>query len=129
MGYKSACKIQAPVKAPLIYTRRYSPLRGLTSRSCGGLWPRPRIFLRAKKELFTLFVFILGLFWYSVVTSIAFRGCSEIMAAKNGGVQTRPPPFVSHCQHFLNPFSPLHQPLSALPQPLLPSLSAMSAFA
>ena len=31
-----------------------------------------------------------------------FRGCSQIMSAKNGWVQTPPPPFVS-CQHLPNP--------------------------
>ena len=48
------------------------------------------------------------------------RGCSQIMSAKNGGVQTAPPPFVSYCQHFPNPLSPLCQPLSAFPQRPLP---------
>ena len=45
-----------------------------------------------------------------------------------GRVQTPPPPFVSHCQHFLIPPSPLCQPLSAFPQPPLSPSSAMSAF-
>ena len=54
------------------------------------------------------------------------RGCSKIMSAKNGWVQTPPPFFVIHCQHFPNPPSPLCQPLSAFPQPPLPPLSAVS---
>ena len=48
----------------LTATRKYSPLRGLTSRSCG------RVLDKAKKELFTLFVLILSHFWCSVVTSV-----------------------------------------------------------
>ena len=38
-------------------TRRYSPLCGLTSSSCGGLWPSADAFLTflLKKKLFTLF--------------------------------------------------------------------------
>ena len=40
-------------------TRRYSPLRGLTSSSCGGASAEAFFALRAKKELFTLFVLIL----------------------------------------------------------------------
>ena len=45
-------------------TRRYSPLRGLTSSSCRGLWPsdEPFFALRAKKKLLMLFVLILGYF-------------------------------------------------------------------
>ena len=36
----------------IMVTRRYSPLRGLTSSSCGGLRPSAKVFfaLRAKKE-------------------------------------------------------------------------------
>ena len=40
------------------------------------------------------------------------RGCSQIMSAKNGGVQTRLPPFISHFQHFLNPPPPFVSPVS-----------------
>ena len=45
-------------------TRRYSPLRGLTSSSCGGLRPSAEAFfaLRLKKDILTLFVPILGHF-------------------------------------------------------------------
>ena len=58
----------------LINTRRYSPLRGLSSSSCGGLRPTAEAFyaLRAKKELFMLFWLTLGHFWCSVVTSVTF---------------------------------------------------------
>ena len=54
--------------------RRYGHLRGLTSSSCGGLWPSTEAFLAvwAKKELFTLFVHILDHFWCSVVTCVMF---------------------------------------------------------
>ena len=57
-----------------INTRRYSPLCGPTSSSCGGLWPSAEAFflLRAKKKLFTLFLLILGYFWCLVVTSVTF---------------------------------------------------------
>ena len=46
-------------------TRRYSLLCGFTSSSCRGLWPSVRAFLLfgPKKELFTLFVLVLGQFW------------------------------------------------------------------
>ena len=56
----------------LKYTRRYSPLCGLTSSSCRGLWPSAEAFfaLLAKKGLFMMFVLILGHFWYSVVTPV-----------------------------------------------------------
>ena len=62
---------------------------------------------------------------FSIWNFIYIRGCSQIMSAKNGGVQTPPPPFVSHCLHFQNPPSPLCQPLSAFPQPPLPPMSAI----
>ena len=39
------------------------------------------------------------------------------MSAKIGGVQTPPPPFVSHCQNFPNHPFPLCQPLSATQKP------------
>ena len=41
----------------IIYTRRYGPLRGPTSSSCGGLRPPAEAFfaLRAKRELSILF--------------------------------------------------------------------------
>ena len=57
-----------------IQTRRYSPLRGLTCSSCGGLRPPAEAFfaLRAKKGLFMLFLPNLGHFWCSVVTSVTF---------------------------------------------------------
>ena len=46
------------------------------------------------------------------------RGCSQIMSAKNWGVQTPPPPpFVSQCHHFPNTHSPLCQPCQHLPNP------------
>ena len=53
-------------------TRRYGPLPGPTSSSCGGLRPSAEAFftLRAKKELLTLFVPILGHFLCSVATSV-----------------------------------------------------------
>ena len=47
-------------------TRRYSPLRKLSSSSCGGLWPS------GKKKLFRQFLLILGNFWCLVVTSVTF---------------------------------------------------------
>ena len=55
-------------------TRRYSPLRGLTYSSCGGLWPTAEAFLalRAKNGTFMLFLLLLGHFWGSVVTSVTF---------------------------------------------------------
>ena len=61
-------------KAFLKDTRKYSPLRGFTSGSCGRLRPSAQDFFRlcAKKEFFTLFVLILGLFWCSVITSVMF---------------------------------------------------------
>ena len=61
-------------KAFIRDTRRYSPLRRFTSSSCRGLRPSAQDFfaLCAKKEFFTLFVLILGLFWCSVITSIMF---------------------------------------------------------
>ena len=55
-------------------TRRYGPLRGPTSSSCGGLWPLAEAFfaLWAKKELFMLFWPIFGNFWCPVVTMVTF---------------------------------------------------------
>ena len=55
---------------PMRVTRTYSPLRGLTYSSCGGLQPLTRAFFvpQAKKELLR----ILGIFWCSVVTSVIF---------------------------------------------------------
>ena len=56
------------------YTRRYGPLHGPTSSSCGGLHPSAEAFfaLRATKELFMLFWPIFGNFWCSVVTMVTF---------------------------------------------------------
>ena len=61
-------------KTLLVITRRYGPLRGLTSSSCGGLRPSAEAFfaLRAKKELFMLFWPIFGNFWCPVVTVVTF---------------------------------------------------------
>ena len=55
-------------------TRRYGPLRGPTSSSCGELWPSAEAFLalRARKELFMLFCTFFGDFWCSVVTVVTF---------------------------------------------------------
>ena len=62
------------LKHILMYTRRYSPLRGLTSSSCGGFWPSTKAFFahRAKKDLYTLCVLTLGHFWCSVIISVTF---------------------------------------------------------
>ena len=54
-------------------TRRYGPLCGPTSSSCGGLRPRLFFALRAKKELFMLFWPIFRNFWCPVVTMVTFR--------------------------------------------------------
>ena len=56
------------------YTRRYGPLCGPTSSSCGGLRPSAEAFfaLQAKKELFMLFWPIFGDFWCPVVTMVTF---------------------------------------------------------
>ena len=56
------------------FTRRYSPLHGLTSSFCGGLRLLAEAFLpfEEEKKLFTLFVLILVHFRCSVVTSILF---------------------------------------------------------
>ena len=55
-------------------TRRYGPLRGPTSSSCGGLQPSAEAFfaLRAKKKLIMLFWPIFGIFWCPVVTLVTF---------------------------------------------------------
>ena len=53
-------------------TRRYGPLRGPTSSSCGGLRPLAQAFFRAKKELIMLFWPIFGIFWCPVVTLVTF---------------------------------------------------------
>ena len=55
-------------------TRRYGPLRGPTSSSCGGLRPSAEAFfaLRAKKVLILLFWPIFGDFWCLVVTLVTF---------------------------------------------------------
>ena len=55
-------------------TRRYRPLRGPTSSSCGGLWPSTTAFLalRAKKELIMRFCPIFGNLWCPVVTLVTF---------------------------------------------------------
>ena len=52
----AVCSLQCAVQC-VIYTRRYGPLRGLTSSSCGGLWPSVEAFLalRATKGLIVLF--------------------------------------------------------------------------
>ena len=53
-------------------TRTYGPLRGPTSSSCGGLWPRAFCALRGKKGLIMLFWPIFGNFWCPVVTLVTF---------------------------------------------------------
>ena len=59
---------------PFIKTRRYGPLRGPTSSSCGGLQPSAEALfaLWAKKELIILFWPIFGNFWCPVVTLVTF---------------------------------------------------------
>ena len=71
--------------SPVIYTRRYSPLRGLTSSSCGGLRPSAEAFfaLRAKKELIILFWPIFGNFWCPVVTVVTFSSNLREALKKN----------------------------------------------
>ena len=64
------CQKGTQCKTPLMTTRRYGPLRGPTSSSCGGL--RPRLFFLPKKELFMLFWPIFGNFWCPVVTMVTF---------------------------------------------------------
>ena len=58
------------------HTRRYGPLRGPTSSSCGGLRPSAEAFfaLRARNELFMLFWPIYGDFWCPVVTVVTLSG-------------------------------------------------------
>ena len=52
-------------------TRRYSPLRGFSSSSCGVL--RPRLFLPGPKKSFFMRIYLIfGHFWWSVVTSVSF---------------------------------------------------------
>ena len=75
LKYLSVCLCVCVCAPPSpIHTKRYSPLRGLTSSSCGGLQPLAKAFfpLRAKTEFFTPFVLILSNFWCSVMTSIIF---------------------------------------------------------
>ena len=57
-------------------TRRYGPLHGPTSSSCGGLRPAAKAFFGQKKELIMLFCSILGHIWCPVVTLVT--GCSSI---------------------------------------------------
>ena len=59
----------------IMNTRRYGPLRGPTSSSCGGLRPSAEAFfaLRAKKELIMLFWPIFGIFWCPVVTLVTLK--------------------------------------------------------
>ena len=45
-----------------IYTRRYGPLRGPTSRSCGGLRPSAKAFFLPKKSLLCCFGPFLAIF-------------------------------------------------------------------
>ena len=53
-------KLNTVLNSQVRLTGRYSPLRGLTSSSCKGLWPLANAFfaLWAKKELFLLFVLV-----------------------------------------------------------------------
>ena len=53
-------------------TRRYGPLCGPTSSSCGGLRPLAEAFFGQKKELIMLFWPIFGNFWCPVVTLVTF---------------------------------------------------------
>ena len=52
----------------IIITRRYSPLFGLSSSSCGRLWPSAEAFfaLRAKKRAYYA---VLAHFWHLLVSS------------------------------------------------------------
>ena len=61
-------------KTYFIPTRRYGPLRGPTSSSCGGLRPSAESFLTfgQKRELIMLFWTIFGNFWCPVVTLVTF---------------------------------------------------------
>ena len=65
---------QHPIIHAVDDTRRYGPLCGPTSSSCGGLQPSAEAFfaLRAKKELIMLFWLIFGNFWCPVVALVTF---------------------------------------------------------
>ena len=56
------------LKLPINGTRRYGPLRGPTSSSCGGLWPR--LFFALQRLLCCLAHF--DNFWCPVVTLVTF---------------------------------------------------------
>ena len=57
------------LKTILVNTRRYGPLRGPTSSSCGGLWPSAEAFF-ALHAVIMLFWPIFGNFWCPVVTLV-----------------------------------------------------------
>ena len=63
----------------IVITRRYGPLRGPTSSSCGGLRPSDDVFfaLRAKKELIMLFWPFFGDFWCPVALLLV-RQCRAL---------------------------------------------------
>ena len=75
-------------------TKRYSPLRGLTSSSSGGLRPSAEAFfaLRAKKELIMLFWTIFGNFWCPVVTLVTFSSNISNFEINTKKTKKNPPP-------------------------------------
>ena len=60
---------------PFTMTRRYGPLHGPTSSSCGGLRPLAKVFVAlpaGKKRAYFAVLPIFGHFWCSLVTLITF---------------------------------------------------------
>ena len=85
-----------------LIAKRYSPLRGLTSSSCGGLRPSAEAFfaLRAKKELIILFWPIFGIFWSPVITLVTFSSNISNNNNKNNKIKEKSKNF--------NQSSPVH---------------------
>ena len=54
-------------------TRRYCPLCGPNSSSCGGLWPLPKAFFALRVKTTYYSVLSHGHFWCSVVTLVTFN--------------------------------------------------------
>ena len=74
-----------------IMTRKYCPLCGPYSSSCGGLWPSDEAFLALweTRELLMLFWPILGHFWCSIVPLVTFSCNFEEKDPKNPSHQKK----------------------------------------
>ena len=71
------------IVTPLTTTRRYGPLRGPTSSSCGGLRPRGFFCPPGKKRTYYAVLASFRPFWCPVVTFVTFKRIKKVQKKSN----------------------------------------------